>query len=71
MRHLGRDNEGNLKIAKKDNCHFWSPSLSNNCKVHGNNCPIYCCHNTHNDMIKELRDKNFNTTFNLKNNKKN
>ena len=70
LRHLGRDNEGNLKIAKKDNCHFWSPSLSNNCKVHGNNCPIYCCHNTHNDMIKESREKNFNTNFNIGKNKK-
>ena len=31
---------------------------------------MYCCRNTHNDMIKELRNKNFNTNFNLKGNKK-
>ena len=70
LRHIGKDNHGNLKIDKKDNCPFWSPSLSNNCKVHGNNCPIYCCHNTHNDLIKESREKNFNTNFNIGKNKK-
>ena len=70
LRRIGTDNNGKIIFAKNDNLPFWSPSLSNNCKVHGNNCPIYCCHNTHNDMIKELRDKNFNTNFNIKKNKK-
>ena len=70
LRRIGKTKDGKIVFAKNENLPFWSPSLSNNCKIHGNNCPIYCCHNTHNDMIKELRDKNFNTTFNLKNNKK-
>ena len=70
LRRIGRDNTGKIVFAKNENLPFWSPSLSNNCKIHGNNCPIYCCHNTHNDMIKELRDKNFNTNFNIKKNKK-
>ena len=70
LRRIGTDNKGRIVFAKNDNLPFWSPSLSNNCKVHGNNCPIYCCHNTHNNMIKELRDKNFNTNFNIKKNKK-
>ena len=70
LRRIGTNKNGKLVFAKNDNLPFWSPSLSNNCKIHGNNCPIYCCHNTHNDMIKELRDKNFNTNFNIKKNKK-
>ena len=70
LRRLGRDKNGKLTFARNDNIPFWSPSLSNNCKVHGNNCPIYCCHNTHNQMIKESKDKNFNSNFNLKKNKK-
>ena len=70
LRRIGTDNKGNLVFAKNENIPFWSPSLSNKCKIHGNNCPIYCCYNTHNKMIKESRDKNFNTNFNIKNNKK-
>ena len=70
LRRLGRDKNGNLVFARNENIPFWSPSLSNKCKVHGNKCPIYCCHNTHNNMIKESKDKNFNTNFNLKKNKK-
>ena len=70
LRRIGTDNKGNLVFAKNENIPFWSPSLSNKCKIHGNNCPIYCCYNTHNKMIKESCDKNFNTNFNIKNNKK-
>ena len=70
LRRIGKDAKGNIVFAKNENLPFWSPSLSNNCKIHGNNCPMYCCRNTHNDMIKELRNKNFNTNFNLKGNKK-
>ena len=62
--------DGKIIFAKIDNLPFWGPTLSNNCKIHGNNCPLYCCYNTHNKMIKENRDKNFNTNFNLKNKKK-
>jgi len=70
LRRLGRDKNGKLIFAKNENIPFWSPSLSNKCKIHGNNCPIYCCYNTHNKMIKESKDKNFNTNFNIKKNKK-
>ena len=70
LRRLGRDKNGKLTFAKNENIPFWSPSLSNKCKIHGNNCPIYCCYNTHNKMIKESKDKNFNTNFNIKKNKK-
>ena len=70
LRRLGRDAHGKLVFARNDNIPFWSPSLSNKCKIHGNNCPIYCCYNTHNKMIKESRDKNFNTNFNIKGCKK-
>ena len=70
LRRIGVDQKGKLVFAKTDNLPFWSPSLSNNCKIHGNNCPIYCCYNTHNEMIKELRDKNFNSNFNIKQCKK-
>jgi hypothetical protein len=70
LRRLGKDSNGKLVFAKNENLSFWGPSLSNTCKVHGNNCPIYCCHNTHNDMLKELRNKDFNTNFNIKGNKK-
>ena len=62
--------DGKITFAKIDNLPFWGPTLSNNCKIHGNNCPIYCCYNTHNEMIRENRDKNFNKNFNIKNYKK-
>ena len=65
LRRLGRDANGKLVFAKTENLPFWGPSLSNTCKIHGKNCPIYCCRNTHNDMIKALRNKNFNTNFNI------
>ena len=71
LRRIGRDPTGKIVFAKNDLLPFWGPSLSNNCKIHGNNCPMYCCLNTHNDMIKELRNNNFNSNFNLKNKKKN
>ena len=70
LRRIGRNCDGKIMFAKNDNLPFWGPSLSNTCKIHGKNCPMYCCKNTHNDMIKELRDKNFNTNFNIKKNKK-
>ena len=70
LRRIGTDEKGNLVFARNDNIPFWSPSLSNQCKIHGNNCPIYCCYNTHNNMIKESKEKNFNTNFNIKKNKK-
>ena len=70
LRRLGRDANGKLVFAKTENLPFWGPSLSNTCKIHGKNCPIYCCRNTHNDMIKVLRNKNFNTNFNIKKNKR-
>jgi hypothetical protein len=70
LRRIGTDEKGNIVFAKNENIPFWSPSLSNKCKIHGNNCPIYCCYNTHNDMIKESREKNFNSNFNIKKCKK-
>jgi len=70
LRRLGKDPSGKLVFAKNDLLPFWGPSLSNNCKIHGNNCPMYCCRNTHNNMIKELRNDDFNSNFNLKNKKK-
>ena len=70
LRRIGINNKGKIVFAKNENVPFWSPSLSNKCKIHGNNCPIYCCYNTHNDMIKESREKNFDTNFNINKYKK-
>ena len=63
LRRLGKDERGKLIFAKQDNLSFWGPSLSNNCKVHGNNCPLYCIHNTHNDMLIKQRQNNFKEIF--------
>lgn len=59
MRRLGISSDGKFVFAKEDNLSFWAPTLSNNCKIHGNNCPPYCKHNSHNDFILEQRTKNY------------
>lgn len=51
IKRLRRTKDGKYLFAGIDNLAFWAPSLSNNCKIHGNNCPIYCRHNSHNDII--------------------
>ena len=63
LRRLGRNPKGKFIFAHTDNLSFWGPSLSNNCKVHTNGCPMYCTHNSHNDMILQQRAKNFKEIF--------
>ena len=63
LRRLGKNERGKFVFAHTDNLSFWGPSLSNNCKVHTNGCPLYCTHNSHNDMILQQRAKNFNEIF--------
>jgi hypothetical protein len=69
LRRLGINDKGKYVFAKTDNLSFWGPSLSNACKVHTNGCPLYCTHNTHNDMILQQREKNFSEIFSLNNGK--
>ena len=64
LRRLGVNEKGKFVFAKTDNLSFWGPAMSNNCKVHTNGCPLYCTHNSHNTMILEQREKNFNEIFN-------
>jgi hypothetical protein len=68
-RRLGKNEEGKFVFANYDNMPFWAPSLSNKCKVHKNNCPLYCKNNTHNEVITVQRSKNFNILYGLENNK--
>ena len=64
LHRLGVNEKGKFIFAKSDNLSFWGPSKSNNCKIHTNNCPLYCIHNSHNNIILEQREKNFNEVFN-------
>ena len=64
LRRLGVNEKGKFVFAKTDNLSFWGPAMSNNCKVHTHGCPLYCTHNSHNTMILEQREKNFNEIFN-------
>jgi hypothetical protein len=64
-RRIGVDDEGKIVFANLDSMPFWAPALSNNCKIHSQNCPPYCKNNTQNQIILHQRTKNFNNLFNL------
>jgi len=53
------DGDGKVYFSKLDNMSFWAPSKSNNCKIHSNNCPLYCLKNTQNKEIILQRNNNF------------
>lgn len=53
------DGEGKVYFSKLDNMSFWAPCHSNKCKIHSNNCPLYCLNNTQNREIALQRKMNF------------
>lgn len=56
-------NEGKLIFARNDNMHFWAPTSNNKCKIHRENCPLYCKFNSHNEVINDQKSKNFDKIF--------
>ncbi len=65
-RRLGVSEDGQKFIfAHVDNMPFWAPAISNKCKVHKNNCPIYCKYNSHNKIIYTQKTNNFDLLYNL------
>jgi hypothetical protein len=64
MNRMQINKKGEFVFARNDNMSFWAPSLSNQCKIHRNNCPLYCSNNTQNRDILDQRKKNFNHVFN-------
>jgi hypothetical protein len=57
VRRLRKTPDDKFKFADIDILAFWAPAMSNACKVHGAECPLYCKHNTHNDFIYSQNKK--------------
>ena len=69
LRRLGKNEKGKYVFAKVDTLSFFAPVMSNKCKIHGNNCPLYCIRNTHNDEVLKQRKNNFKRIYDINNQK--
>jgi hypothetical protein len=65
IRRLKYNDKGKLIFGRLEDMPFWAPTLSNKCKVHRSNCPLYCNYNSHNDVILTQKVTNFKKIHNM------